>query len=102
MNLRRVGREVVITETARGGVFDPVLLPRFQSLVAVLAGTDVRHLDFGEIVEPPDGFDPAGYADSFGAAAPVIANYLFYPQPPTAVTTAVFAPLPSPASSAAL
>jgi hypothetical protein len=92
MNLRRVGREVIITETARGGVFDPVLLPRFQSLVAVLAATDVRHLDFGEIVEPPDGFDPADYADSFGAEAPVIANYLFYPQSPTTVTTAVFSP----------
>lgn len=90
MNLSRVGHEVVITETARGGVFDPVLLPRFQSLVAVLAATDIRHLDFGEIVEPPDGFDPAGYGDSFGTDAPVIANYLFYPQPPTAVTTAVF------------
>ena len=90
MTLRRVAREVVITEAARGGVFDPVLLPRFQSLVAVLAATDIRHLDFGEIVEPPDGFDPAGYGGCFGVDLPVIANYLFYPQPPTAVTTAVF------------
>jgi len=85
------GGDLVVTERARSGVFDPVLLPRFQALVAVLAEADIRHLDFGEIVEPPDGFEAAaGYAERFGAAAPVIANYLFYPQPPTAITTAVF------------
>jgi hypothetical protein len=85
------GGDVVVTERARSGVFDPVLLPRFQTLVAVLAEEDIRHLDFGEIVEPPEGFEAvADYAERFGAAAPVIANYLFYPQPPTAITTAVF------------
>jgi len=89
MALRRQGDDVVIVERARSGVFDPILLPRFQSLVAVLATADIRHLDFGEIVEAPEGFDPAGYAEQFGAA-PVIANYLFYPQPPTAVSTVVY------------
>jgi len=88
---REPGGEVVVTERARSGVFDPVLLPRFQTLVALLAEANIRHLDFGEIVEPPDGFEvPADYAERFGGAAPVIANYLFYPQPPTAITTAVF------------
>jgi hypothetical protein len=90
MTLQRVGDALVITESARSGVFDPILLPRFQSLVAVLAERDIRHLDFGEIVEPPADFDPAGYADRFGAE-PVIANYLFYPQPPTTVGTVVLA-----------
>lgn len=84
------GGDLVVTERARSGVFDPVLLPRFQTLVAVLAEADIRHLDFGEIVEPPDGFEAADYAQRFGAAAPVIANYLFYPQPPTAISTSVY------------
>lgn len=95
MTMRRHGGDLVITESARGGVFDPVLLPRFQSLVAVLALWDIRHLDFGEIVEPPVDFDAADYSSRFGSA-PVIANYLFYPQPPTAVSTVV---LPGPVSS---
>lgn len=77
---------LVITESPRTGVFDPVLLRRFQGLVAVLAERDVRHLDFGEILEPPPGFDPGDYAARYGAA-PSLANYLFYPQPPSAVTT---------------
>lgn len=90
MTLDRAGDDLVVTERARSGVFDPVLLPRFQTLVAVLAEADVRHLDFGEIIEPPEGFEADGYAERFGVAAPTIANYLFYPQPPTAVTTSVF------------
>jgi len=80
--------EVVITESARGGVFDPILLPRMQTLVAILAEWDIRHIDFGEIVEAPSGFDAASYAERFGSV-PVIANYLFYPQPPTTVSTVV-------------
>jgi hypothetical protein len=90
MSLERRGdsEAVVITERARSGVFDPILLPRFQALVAVLAERDIRHLDFGEIVEAPADFDAADYASRFGGA-PVIANYLFYPQPPTTVGTVV-------------
>jgi hypothetical protein len=102
MTLRRDGDDVVIVERARSGVFDPILLPRFQALVAVLAATDIRHLDFGEIVEAPEGFDPAGYPEQFGGTAPVIANYLFYPQPPTAVSTVVYpSDGPRPITSAA-
>ena len=84
MTLRRDGDALIITESTRSGVFDPVLLPRFQTLVAVLAERDIRHVDFGEIVEPPDGFDPGEYPERFGML-PVIANYLFYPRPPTSV-----------------
>jgi hypothetical protein len=94
MTLRRQSQSggdcVIVTERARGGVFDPILLPRMQALVAVLSEWNIRHIDFGEIVEPPDGFDPSGYADRFGTD-PVIANYLFYPQPPTTVSTVVLA-----------
>lgn len=88
MSMRRQGDDLVITETARSGVFNPILLPRFQALVAELARADIRHLDFGEIVEAPEGFDPGDHALRFGAE-PVIANYLFYPQSPTAVSTVV-------------
>lgn len=77
---------IVLTETARAGVFAPTLLRRMQLLVAVLGERNVRNLDFGDIAEPPAGFDPGSYADEYGGA-PAIANYLFYPQPPAGVTT---------------
>jgi hypothetical protein len=80
------GGALAITEAPRTGVFDPVLLKRFQGLVAVLAEHDLRHLDFGDILEPPAGFDPGDYAARYGGA-PSVANYLFYPQPASAVTT---------------
>jgi hypothetical protein len=79
---------LVVSEATRAGVFDPVLLKRFQSLVAVLAEHDVRHLDFGEIVEAPAGYDPGDYAERYGGA-PTVANYLFFPQPAAAITTTV-------------
>jgi hypothetical protein len=83
-----VDGELVITESPRSGVFDPVLLKRFQGLVAVLAEHDIRHLDFGEIVEPPADFDPGDYAECYGSA-PGVVNYLFFPQPAAAITTTV-------------
>ncbi|MEA2696885.1 MAG: hypothetical protein QOI66_1156 [Myxococcales bacterium] len=79
---------LVITEVPRTGVFDPILLKRFQTLVAVLAEMDIRHIDFGEIMEPPAGFDAGDYAERY-SGQPTIANYLFYPQPCSAVTTTV-------------
>ena len=101
MTLRREGDDIVIVERARSGVLDPILLPRFQTLVAALAVADIRHLDFGEIVEAPEGFDAADYPARFGAA-PVIANYLFYPQPPTAISTVLYPPAGSPATTSAV
>jgi hypothetical protein len=82
------GDALVVTETSRAGVFDAVLLKRFQTLVAVLAEHDIRHLDFGEIDEAPEGFDPGDYAERYGGA-PAIANYLFFPQPAAAVSTTI-------------
>jgi hypothetical protein len=80
--------QLVISEAPRTGVFDPALLKRFQALVAVLAEHDIRNLDFGEITTPPEGYDPADYAERYGGA-PAIANYLFFPQPAASVTTVV-------------
>jgi hypothetical protein len=80
------GDGLLIEEALRPGVFDPVLLPRFRKLVAVLAEMEIRHLDFGEISEPPPGFDAGDYAERFGGA-PAVANYLFYPQPCSSITT---------------
>jgi hypothetical protein len=88
MRLRHEDGDLVITEAPRGGVFDPILLKRFQGLVAVLAELDIRHLDFGEILEPPAGFDAGDYAERY-AGAPTVANYFFYPQPCSAITTTV-------------
>ncbi|HEY0707768.1 MAG TPA: hypothetical protein VGG33_13275, partial [Polyangia bacterium] len=87
---------LMIEETIRSGVFDPVLLPRYQRLVAVLVEEGLRNLDFGEIDEPPAGFDPGEHATVHGVA-PVVANYLFYPQPCSSITTTVV-PFSSPAS----
>jgi hypothetical protein len=75
-----------IEEAPRAGVFDPVLLPRFQKLVKVLAELEIRHLDFGEINEPPPGFDAGDYGERYGGA-PAVANYFFYPAPSSSITT---------------
>jgi hypothetical protein len=77
---------LVVTERPRAGIFAPTLLRRLQTLVGVLAKHQIRHLDFGEIVEPPAAFDPGDYAAIYGGV-PGIANYLFYPQPPAAIST---------------
>jgi hypothetical protein len=88
MRMARDGDDLIITEEPRTGVFDPILLPRLQSLVAALAELDIRNIDFGEILEPPAGFDPGDYADRY-SGEPRTANYLFYPHPCSAVTTTV-------------
>jgi hypothetical protein len=77
-----------IEETVRSGVFDPLLLPRFRTLVAVLVEHGLRHLDFGEISEAPAGYDPGDYGVRYGGL-PALANYLFYPQPSSSITTTV-------------
>jgi hypothetical protein len=99
MSMHQRDGEVVIVEAPRTGVFDPVLLPRFQKLVAVLAELDFRHLDFGEMTQPPEGFDAGDYADRYGGA-PTVANYFFYPQPASAITTTVIPVLRDRASGA--
>ena len=83
-------QQLLIEEHPRTGVFDPVLLPRFQALVAVLTELELAHLDFGEIASTPDGFDGDEYAARYGGL-PSCANYLFYPQPPSSITTTAVA-----------
>ena len=80
--------EMVISEMPRTGVFDAPLLPRMQKLVAVLSELDVRHLDFGDLTQPPPGFDAGEYAQRYGGE-PTLANYFFFPQPSSAITTTV-------------
>jgi hypothetical protein len=79
---------LLIEEAPRTGVFDPVLLPRFKTLVAAITEVGLTNLDFGDISAPPPGFDPGDYAARFGGA-PAVANYFFYPQPCASITTTV-------------
>jgi hypothetical protein len=75
-------------EWPRAGVYDAPLLPRMQKLVATLPAYSLLHVDFGEIAHAPPGFKPGRWRELFGAD-PSIANYLFYPQPTTMVTTSM-------------
>jgi len=78
----------VIREAPRAGVYDAPLLPRMQKLVAVLPAYDLAHVDFGEIAHAPPGFHAGVWGELFGGQ-PSIANYLFFPQPTTMVSTSV-------------
>lgn len=84
----------IIHERPRAGVYDAPLLSRMQKLVAILPAYDLVHVDFGDIAHAPPGFSPGAWADAYGlgAAKPAIANYLFYPQPTTMVTTTFLEP----------
>lgn len=75
-----------IREAPRAGVYDAPLLPRMQKLVAVLPAYDLMHVDFGEIAHAPPGFHAGSWAELFGGQ-PSIANYLFFPQPTTMIST---------------
>jgi hypothetical protein len=91
LEARLVDGEVALTESPRAGVFDPALLRRLRTLVAVLSEREIRNLDFGEIVEPPAGFDPGDYGELW-RGVPGIANYLFFPQPPSTVASITLPP----------
>jgi len=88
MELDRVGADWIVRELPRAGVYDAVLLPRLQRLVATLPAYDILHVDFGEISAPPPGYDPGDYRSLY-AGDPDTANYLFYPQPTTTQVTTV-------------
>jgi hypothetical protein len=92
-----LGDRLWVEESPRTGVFDPPLLPRFRKLVAVLAELEIQHLDCGDIMEPPAGFDPGTYPDRYGEP-PALINYLFFPQPaacPSSTLIRLAAPSPS-------
>jgi hypothetical protein len=86
IDLVRDGDAFLVREQPRAGVYDAPLLHRMQKLVAILPAYDLLHLDFGEIAHAPPEFEPGIWKDLYGAA-PAIANYLFYPQPTTMVST---------------
>lgn len=77
---------IVLRERPQAGVYSAPLLRRMQRLVAILPAYDLRHLDFGEISAPPPDFD-AGAWRALYAGAPTVANYLFFAEPATMVTT---------------
>jgi hypothetical protein len=78
----------LVRERPRAGVYDAPLLHRMQKLVAILPAYELLHVDFGEIAHPPPGYDAGAWRELFGGQ-PAIANYLFYPQPTTMVTTSM-------------
>lgn len=82
---------LVIRERPRAGVYDAPLLRRMQRLVALLPAYDLVHVDFGEIAGPPPGFDAGAWPERYGGEAPAIANYLFFPQPATMVSSTFLA-----------
>jgi len=84
----RAGDQWLIRESPRAGVYDAPLLKRMQKLVAILPAYDLLHVDFGEIAHVPPGFKGGTWSDLF-AGEPAIANYLFYPQPTTMITTSL-------------
>ncbi len=79
----------VIRERPRAGVYDAPLLRRFQRVVAVLPAYDLLSVDFGDISAPPPGYHAGVWTELYGAGfqEPAVANYLFFPQPATMVTT---------------
>jgi hypothetical protein len=84
----RDGDHWLVRESPRAGVYDAPLLARMQKLVAILPAYDLLHVDFGEIAHAPPGFHAGIWKDLFGGE-PSIANYLFYPQPTTMITTSL-------------
>ncbi len=81
-------RDGIVTETPRAGVYDAPLLPRMQKLVAILPAYELLHVDFGEIAHAPPGYHAGAWQRLYGGE-PAIANYLFFPQPATMVSTTV-------------
>jgi hypothetical protein len=90
IDLIRADGGFVVRERPRAGVYDAPLLPRMQKLVAILPAYELTHVDFGDIAHAPPGFLPGTWPEAYGlgSARPSIANYLFYPQPTTMVSTA--------------
>jgi len=83
----------MIREIPLPGVFDPILLKRFQRTVDLLQAHGIEHLDMGllDVQASSFGLLPGEYEARFGAG-PALLNYLFYAMPvQTTVTTFVSA-----------
>lgn len=85
----------VIRELPQPGVFEPLLLKRFQRTVDLLQAHDVEHLDMGllDVDAAAFGLAPGPYAERFGTP-PALLNYLFYAAP-VLTATATYLPLPA-------
>ena len=85
------GDVYVVRERPRPGVYDPILLKRTQKLINLAVDAGLHYLDFALILKGPEVYDPSAawdggsYQDEYGQE-PGVVNYLFSPQPPTAVT----------------
>lgn len=86
VDLVRTDDGYVIRESPRAGVYDAPLLKRMQKLVAILPVYGLTHLDFGDIAHAPSGFSAGPWRALYGAD-PSIANYFFYAQPTTMIST---------------
>lgn len=86
IDLTRTAGGWLVREQPRAGVYDAPLLHRMQKLVAILPAYELLHVDFGDIAHAPPGFEPGVWRELFDGA-PSIANYLFYPQPATMIST---------------
>ena len=86
VNLVRSDHGYMIRESPRAGVYDAPLLKRLQKLVAILPAYGLTHLDFGDIAHAPPGFRAGEWRALYGAD-PSIANYFFYAQPTTMIST---------------
>jgi hypothetical protein len=88
MDARYQDGALVIRQAPRAGVYDAPLLSRMQRAVAILPAYGLLHVDFGEIAGPPPDYLPGQWPALYGGGSlPTIANYLFFPQPPTMVST---------------
>ena len=76
----------VVREQPMAGVYSVSLLARFQKVVAPLPAYGRTHLDLGELMGAPPGFDGAAWAARF-AADPAVVNYLVLPEPATMTST---------------
>lgn len=80
----------VLRERPRDGVYDPILLKRTQRMIALLVEQHVTYLDFGLLTKPAARYSESladgDYETRFGQPAGTV-NYLFYPQPATALVT---------------
>jgi len=90
VELVRAPTGFLVRELPRAGVYDAPLLHRMQKLVATLPAYELLHVDFGEIAHAPPGFHAGEWRTLFGGE-PAIANYLFYPQPTTMISTELIA-----------
>jgi hypothetical protein len=91
VELVRAGDRFLVREAPRAGVYDAPLLARMQKLVAILPAYELLHVDFGEIAHAPPGYHAGAWRELFGGE-PSIANYLFYPQPTTMISTTLVEP----------